>query len=217
MNRGEIRSMARTWLNEATAGFFSDAELNSFINVSNQKLNRTIISYDPNVFTVSSTFSTVAGTKAYTLPADFQKMVRLESYLASDPNDIIKLDEITFPRIEGGGIWPVSENGKPSRYFIRSNQMEFIPIPDAVYTLRIYYDNAKPDLNLDTDIPASPTDFHYLIAMQTAILAVPKNQGDYADNLARMYSEGKESLMESLMGRDGDDPEMVEEYLGGMF
>lgn len=216
MNRGDIRSMCRTWLNEASAGFFTDAELDNFINVANQKLNRTIISYDPNFFTISATFQTTANTKAYTLPTDFQKMVRLEHYLTTDPNDIEKIEEIRFPRVELQGIWPAMREGKPRRYFIRNNQMEFIPIPDAVYDIRIYYDNARPDLNIDTDIPSSPGDYHYLIAMQTAILAVPKNQGDYADNLARMYSEGKEDLMQSLLGRDGDDPENVEGYLEGI-
>lgn len=216
MNRQQIRDMSREWLNEASAGFWSDGALNNWIQVANQKLNRTIITYDPNFFTISSTFKTVANTKAYTLPTDFQKMVRLEHYLTTDPNDIEKIEEIRFPRVELQGIWPAMREGKPRRYFIRSNQFEFIPIPDAVYDIRIYYDNAKPDLNIDTDVPSSPGDYHYLIALDTAYLAVPKNQGDHADNLGAMYFKGKEDLLQSLMGRGGDDPQNVEGYLAGI-
>lgn len=216
MNLGEIRSMARTWLNEPTASFWTDAELNRFIDYGSKKLDRTIITLDRNMMLPSVTFTTTANTKAYGLPTDFQSMVRLEHYVASDVSDIDKIDEIRFPRVEGQGEWPVSSTGKPSRYFIRDKQIEFLPCPDDAYTIRLYYNKLQTAMTVDTDIPPSPSDFHDMIALWAVILALPKN-GDSPDHFVGLYKEREKDLSEALVGRDGGDPMYVEGYLEGMF
>jgi len=214
VNLSELRARVRFWLNEqgTTDGFYSDPDLDTLINDGNQRLNRAIANIQPEFFTVSSTFQTIADTKAYALPTDFQKMVRLEKYLPADPSDIVKLVEANFPRIEGGGGWPVTRSGVPYSYFIRSNQMEFIPIPDGVYDIRIYYSNAKPKLLLGADLPSPPEDFHDMIALHAVVFALLKNSEPSLE-FQRLYDRRQNELMESIQDRDGTDPEFVEGFL----
>ena len=212
MNRGEIRTLVREHVNEATAGFWSDATLNTHINTANKKLNATIAALDEDFFTVSATFSTAATTKSYSLPSDFRFMRRLERYNASDPNDIVKIDEIRFPRTEMGNEWPFGANGEPRRYVLRGNQIDLYPIPDAVYTLRIYYDQRQETFSDDSDTPTSPADFHEMIAIYAAILAKQKNNED-ASVLATLYSDQEDLLISAIVGRKSADGQTVEGYL----
>ncbi len=214
MNRGEIRTLTRFWLNEATAGFFSDPDLNTLINIGNQKVNRKIAALDEDFFTVSQTFPTVANTKSYTLPVAFRGMVRLEHYNAADASDIDKIDSLPFPRSEGSGAWPFSQPGKPRRYILRDDQIDLWPIPDAVYTLRMYFDNRQNDFSADADVPSSPLDFHELIALWTTILALPANH-EGSDEYKTLYANGEIDLIESISGRKTRDPQTVEGYLEG--
>jgi len=217
MNLSQLRNRTRFWLNElgTTAGFYLDSDLDGLINDGNQRLNRHITNITPSFFTVSSTFQTVADQKNYTLPTDFQKMIRMETYDPLNPSDIDKVSEVNFPRVEIQGIWPSTKVGKPQLYFVRSNQLEFIPIPDTVHDVRIYYTNAKASLALDADIPTSPVDFHDMIALHAVIFALPANS-EGSSEYRLLYDQRKNDLMESLMDRDGSDPLMVDAYLEEM-
>lgn len=216
MDRATIRGLARTWLNEASAGFWTDAELNTFINLANQKVNVTISNMVEDFFTQSATFPTVSGTKSYSLPTDFRFMRRLEHYNASDASDIIKLDEIRFPRTEAGGEWGFAASGKPEGYILRGSQIDLYPIPDAAYPLRIYYDYRKSDLTADGDIPSSLTDFHDMLVLWTVILALLKNN-EGSDEFKTMYAFREKDLISTLQKRKGPENIEVEGYLEGVY
>lgn len=214
MNRGDIRSLTRTYLDEASAGFWSDAELNSLINVANQKLNATVAGVYEDAFTQSVTFNTVANTKSYALPTDFRVLRRLELYDTADPHVISKFDELHFPRIEGTHEWPFGGFGEPRRYVLRGNQFDLYPIPDAVYPLRMYYDRRLADLLVDGDIPASPAEFHDMLALYAAAQALVKAQDDPSTLLA-LYKLREADLIQSLQSRKSQDVERVEGYMEG--
>lgn len=212
MNRSEIRALARFWLNEASEGFFRDSDLNVLINVSNQKLNTLVAALKEDYFTTSVTFPTVSGTKSYTLPTDFRALRRIEHYNASDPGDIQKISKWHFPNSELGDDWPFTASGRPTQYIIRGTQLDLYPIPDAVYTLRLYYDQRKANLTGDAEIPSSPLDFHDMIALDVAVLARQKNQEDASD-LRVLYNERRDELITAFADRDGAEADKVEGYL----
>lgn len=216
MNLGEIRGQVREFLNEPTEGFWTDAQLNTLINIAHRKLNATISATKEDFFVVSATFQTVAAQKSYALPSDFRQMLRLEIFDPNDPHAIVKLDEMDFPRIEDEGDWPFSENGRPVRYVIRGSQMDLYPIPDQVYNLRIYYDQRQTDLNLDTDVPASPVEFHDMLAIWAAILAFQKQQESTLE-LAALYKTREDDLIKTLVKRKAPEAYTVEGYLEGFF
>lgn len=216
MNRSDIRTHMRDLLDESTEGFWSNDDLNRYINLANRKVNSVVSLLHEEYFTVSSTFSTVSGTKSYSLPTDCRLVRRLEIYNSSDASDIIKVDELRFPRIEAGGEWPFSSSGQPQRYIVRATQFDLLPTPDAVYTMRIYYDARKSDLATDSDTPQAPSEFHDMLVYWACALAQIKNKEKY-DEFAEMYKVRERDLIQSLERRGSDDPDFVESYLEGIY
>lgn len=217
MNRSTIRGLMRNeFLNEATAGFWTDANLNNYINLANQKVNSIIASTRSDFFTTSATFSTIANTKSYSLPTDCRFIRRMEIYNTSDASDITKLDELRFPRTEAGGDWPFTTADQPQRYIVRGSQFDLHPIPNAVYPMRIYYDMRKDDLALDATEPSSPSDFHDMIVYWASALACVKNKEKF-DEYAALFESRKQELIQTLLRRGSDEPMFVEGYMEGIF
>lgn len=217
MNRSALRTLIRSWINEPTEGFWLNSELNTYINIANQKINAIITAIRDDFFTISKTFSTTTNTKSYTWPSDFGGLRRMEHYSTSDPSDIQKIDLLKFPRSEAGGEWPFSQSGKSTRYVSFGDHFDLLPIPDAAYTLRMYYDAVKADLTLDTDSPSSPVQFHDMTAIWATILALPKNHED-ASNFERLWSNRENDLITYMAGLGkGEDSETVEGYMEGVW
>lgn len=212
MIRSEIRTDVRTLLNEPTAAFWTDANLNTYINKANQRVNSIIASTREDYFTQAATFSTIANTKSYTFPTDCRFIRRMEVYSTSDASDIEKIDEMKFPRVEMQSDWPFPEPGRPKRYTVYGTQFNLEPIPDGIYTMRIYYDSRKDDLALDSESPSSPSDFHDLIVYWTTVLALAQNKED-ASEFVGLFNIRKAELIQTLLSRGSDDPKAVEGYL----
>lgn len=214
MNLGEIRTLVRTNIDEITPGFWTEAQITRYINVANQKVNSIIDAMDGDFFTVRVVFSTVALTRTYELPTTFREMVRLEHYSLTDQNDIQVLEELPFPRTEGAGEYPFSQAGKPGRYTLHGTVYDLLPIPDAVYPMRMFFKERQLDMSNETaHAPASPLEFHDMVAIYATIQALQKNHED-ASAFSAIWADRKEDLIMAMSsGRKGQDPEYVEGFM----
>ena len=215
MNLSELRTATRNLLNEEVPGFWSDAQLNSYINLGVLRVNSIISGIREDFFTVSATFVMTAGTSLYALPSDCRFVRRIEIYDPTDPNSIIKIDEMKFPRLEANGDWLFTQNAQPKKFVLINNQMRFLPIPDSTYNIRIYYDARPVTLADDADAPTAPEDFHDLIVFWACILAKKQNEDDDA-GFGTLFNIRKSELIETLTRRGGEDSLPVEAYLQGI-
>lgn len=216
MNRSELRTALRSFLNEETAGFWTDAQLNTYINLSNDRVNSIISATREDYFTISATFSTVAGTKSYSFPTDCRFIRRMEIFDSSDEGYVIKLDELRWPRIEANGDWLFpNAPAQPKRYVTRGTQFDLYPTPDAAYTIRIYYDARPATMDSDADSPTSPSDFHDMVIYWAAMLAKKQNEEDDS-GFAELFNARKVELIQTLINRGGEDATTVEAYLEGI-
>lgn len=219
MNRSELRTNMRLLLNEETAGFWSDADLNKCVNMACQKVNSIVSGIKEDYFTASATFVTVANTKSYNLPTDCRFVRRMEIYDTSDTGKIYKVDEIKFPQTEAQGPWPYPYTGRPIGYYLIGTHFDLHPIPDGVYNMRIYYDTRKNDLSTESDSPSIPTDFHDSVVFWSCVLAASIDgnpQEDNKETYASLFSQRKEELIQHLLKRSGDDPTPIVGYLEGL-
>jgi hypothetical protein len=216
MNRSELRTALRSFLNEDIPGFWTDAQLNTYINLANDRVNSIISATREDYFTISATFSTVAGTKSYSFPTDCRFIRRMEIYDPTNEGNIIKLDELRWPRIEANGDWlfPLT-TAQPKRYVTRGTQFDLYPTPDAAYPIRIYYDARPATMDSDDDIPTSPSDFHDMIVYWAAMLAKKQNEEDDA-GYSELFNARKVELIQTLINRGGEDATTVEAYLEGI-
>jgi len=215
MNRSELRTALRSLLNEDTAGFWTDAQLNTYLNLANDRVNSIVSATREDYFTISATFATVQGTQNYAFPSDCRFIRRLEIYDPNDTNYIIKLDELRWPRIEANGDWLFTNQGMPKRYTIRGQQFSLYPIPDTVYNMRLYYDSRPGNMDSDSDSPDTPTDFHDMLVYWAALLAKKQNEEDDA-GFAELFNARKVELIQTLINRGGEDSHAVESYLEGI-
>jgi len=186
MNLTEIRNMVRGFINEPdpsatlSQGFWPDSEINAHINTANAKINGLISSFD-STFTnvVQTSFLTEApsllfpqGRKTYELPSDMRTLIRVE--LVTTDGCVTKLTNSKFPRQEAYGEEIPTAMGQPCHYLWRGKNIDFIPTPDAAYTINLWMDRRQQLLTQNTDLPIAPPDYHDMIALWAAILCLTK-------------------------------------------
>ena len=117
MNLGQMRLAVRDLLNEDVPGFWTDAQLNRYLNMAQDRVNSIISTERQDYFTISATFTAVQGTRDYAFPTDCKYIRRMEIYNSADPNQINKVDELKFPRLEANGDWMFTQNGQPQTVY----------------------------------------------------------------------------------------------------
>ena len=122
-------------LKTATANWLDRSDLTSripeFIVLAEARFNRVLRIRDMEV--VSTSISTVAGTREYSLPTRFVQMK--EFHLTTDP--LTPLSYITpemMTRMQAG-----SSKSKPQVFTIIADNVRLGPNPDAVYTTSMLY------------------------------------------------------------------------------
>lgn len=136
----------------------------------NEAINRAIEHYEKERFwfnETSGTFSTVAGTDAYTqgsggvlsdiLEVDVLTITRTST-------DIYPLDKVTFQKLrEYSTTGTTSNRSLPDMWAYYKNAFYFYPVPDAAYTITVYYQKSYADLSADADTNDFTTDAEDLI------------------------------------------------------
>lgn len=192
------------FINEPAAGFWTDAELNNCIDIADRKLNAALVTLNSDYFTKSVTFSTVADTKSYALPTDLVAIRRLEHYSTTDNSEVTQIPQGDFPEIERKGYYPYADTGKPIRYIVVGTNFYLLPVSDAAYTMRLYYEYSPSALSGDSSTPSSPSDFHDMIAYWASALALPKNGEDNSE-MKRQWDDRQKDLIARMGARKGSE------------
>lgn len=104
------------------------------------------------------TFTTVAGTEAYSFPSDSDAVERV--VIQESPNSkwepVNKIDDWTMFGKEDD-----DNTGVPSYYSRRDNEFIFFPIPDDEYPVRVKYQRTLSDI--ESSGPGVPQEWHEVI------------------------------------------------------
>lgn len=221
MNLAEVRTLVRTYLNEPQAAFWSNATLNTFINVATRKVHILIKNVSRYHFTTRVTFATVAGSEWYQLPSDCKDIKHVTKLVSSNDNQETPLfrapSDNPFPFTDA----PLTDNNasnaddNPSQYWIMGRSMRLIPTPTSAVTIRIYYESRITNLVNDSDTPACDEDYHDMVAKWAAIEAASKDEKMRKD-LVAMFSVRQEDLLQDVFHRMPAPPTEVEAYLQGI-
>jgi len=123
----QLKTAAANWLDRSD---LTD-RIPEFISLAEARFNRVLRIRDMEV--VSTSISTVAGTREYSLPTRFVQMK--EFHLTTDP--LTPLSYITpemMTRMQAG-----SSKSKPQVFTIIADNVRLGPNPDAVYTTSMLY------------------------------------------------------------------------------
>ncbi len=123
----ELKTAAANWLDRSD---LTD-RIPEFIALAEARFNRILRIRDME--TVSTSISTVAGTREYSLPTGFVQMK--EFHLSTDP--LTPLAYITPEMMTR--LWAGSSSGKPEVFTVIADNVRLGPSPDAVYTTSMLY------------------------------------------------------------------------------
>lgn len=217
MTFANIRTEVRTYLDEATAADWTDAQLNRFINDRYLKLIQAVEKVFEGYYIISAVANSVADQQEYQLPSDFKRMRRVEIDYDPDNSDStpqralpINIDEVR--RDLGQTNIGVTFLRRPIYYIVGGEgsnaNMGFVPIPDEASStgdeaIKIWYVPRQDELSADADDPKVPDEYQYLIAIGATADALRKGQQemDAADRFEAKYDREVLKMQEELEDR----------------
>lgn len=112
----------------------------------------------------TANFSTVAGTRNYTVPSPFEALRQLSIQNPSN-NEFTPLDRADIYTHEMTRDSDTDARGFPTRYLREKNAIRLYPVPDDVYSISIKYLTVLDDLDNITNVrnPNLPQSWHEII------------------------------------------------------
>jgi len=239
MTRREIRDISRKRLGETTAAFWSDTELNTYINLGckniawRSKCLRdvgyiNIQSCEPNIVAEHSTEWTISTA------LDPLCFAINEVYFKREGTTYRRLEPTRRPELDaeteewqslvgytytdpGTGIITYNYNSQTSEplkyYWDREEDIIGIyPPPNADHDgapLKIYYSKDHTDLSGDTDTPTLPTDLH--LAVVDYVVAAGLEDRGWAERANDFWNKYMKKLIdyEVEKGNEREDDEII--------
>ena len=209
MNRKDIRDMARKRLGETTAAFWSDDELNGWINKAIKD-----IAFRSKVLKDNMTVTATADTAQYTLSALFPRVHSiLEAYVQYLTGKWIKLKatsrtdlDIQFP-----GWLGAPSSACSTHYYWDSEEDVFFLYPPMIAPitdgLKIYYTYEPEPMLADTDVSEMPD--HLNLAIVDFVVATGFDTRGWTDKAndawSKCYQRIKDYTIEHAREREDDN------------
>lgn len=214
MNLGEVRTYVRTLLDEDTAAFWTDTQLNVFIQRSFLAVYTKIAQAGRGYFETTANISYVAGQELYSLatiaPNGFVKLDLVERV---DQNPAIKLLPIDISEKNAF----MTFQGSPDiqgyeRYFLSGNNLGIAPIPQVAITnaLKLWFVPVPtlPTLDAST-FPTDLTDLHHEAIAQGAYMRACQRDKQLLALVAPVYRELIEAVSVDTTQRIVQEPRVI--------
>lgn len=168
MNRSDIRTFARLWVNDPNGTRYSDSIVNNAINIANERF-----AVDSKSLFKDATTTITVDDGTYSLPSDFM----WEKEVEYDGKPLEAAKRYTIRNSSSDDDW-TDDKGAPTNYIIdpeeNRKEIRLYPIPDSSQTGKsftlVYF--AKPsDLTADSSIPLNGDTYLYRFHMGVAAFA----------------------------------------------
>lgn len=199
-----IRGVLRTRLNESTAGFWSNANLNTHLQTAYSKHFNRYLNKNPRLARQTADVTYTALAESVTVTTTGYSIGRI--ILVEDRTDIqpgVPLEEAdSFWNVVNESVEPdASDNptGDPNKwYFVRSSStatgvisltqtLYLSPVPGSARSLRIHYMADAQSLSADTYTTGLPDDYEECVVAEAAVLA--KIQEQVAPVVLQVYRD----------------------------
>lgn len=177
----ELRTRARRLADAVDNNFFTDAEVNEYINTGLGELHDILVSKFEDYYVSSQSFSLVSGTSAYSLASigisNFYKVLGIDVVQGSDT---IRVPRFSFQERNMLSSNAALYNNRGStniRYNLNGTNLTFMPEPDSTDSVTVWYVPTYVKLLNDSDTVSS---------------TVAENWEEYAVVLAALKMRSKE-------------------------
>jgi hypothetical protein len=199
----ELRTQVRDRIDEATAKFWTDTQINSWINEGARDLARR-----GEVLQTRDEITSIAGTQEYTLPSDVVRVYRVEYEDSSQT--IVPLEYRDFNNMDS--VWwsrqATTESTRPFWFTMWGYppDLKIIVYPTPANSdeiLRVFYYSVPATVSGDEDPIAVPTGWEDAIVLYAEYVALRKD-GDARWQEAKAIYEEKVSQLIDVTRRWSD-------------
>ena len=187
----ELRTRARQRADAVGNNFFTDAEINDYVNIGLGELHDLLVNKFEDYYVSSVSFSLVADQTTYTFSAiglsDFYKLLGVD---AVQGGDTVRVKRFSFPdrNIFQSDVALHNSRGYADyEYAIRGETVEFIPTPTSTDTIKLYYIPSYTKLSSDS---------------ATVSNSIELNWEEYAVLVAAIKMRQKEETSTAALERD---------------
>lgn len=216
MTRGDLRTLVLTWLDDVQAGYFTVDQVDTWINNAQYEVQKQLLDCGELWYLTCATANTVASQDSYSLPADFLKAHRVELLLAGTITSPPSTQTWTSiePNTLNEGAYLNFGISQPNTFTIGKDCFILRPIPDAAYTMRLWYSYCVAPMTDDLNVPDVPIQYHEAIAVRAAWDGYLKDQRDpsiistkraYYDDMMKKDQIQRQRMRPRRVVRYGDD------------
>ena len=193
MTRKEIRDLIRKNLGETTPSFWTDAELNIWINDAGED-----IAFRAKCIKANSYMTVVEDTAEYTLStnfADYNSILKV--YLFTNSKTWLQLTSKDRDELERDNRgWMSVDSATPTNYYwdVEEDMIGLYTPPNSDNSgenyLRVYYTKDFTDLTIDSQAPGIPKYLHMgIVYFVTSFGSAQRGWGDKANDWIQKYED----------------------------
>ena len=205
-----LRTRARNRADAVDNNFFSDSEIDDYLNVGLGELHDILVSKFEDYYVSSKEFSLVSGQSNYTFTAiectDFYKCLGVD---ATDSGETIRVRKFEFPERDRYVATAITGRGGYTdyQYQIRGDSIEFIPEPNSTSTIKLWYVPSFTRLALGTDeIRSSIMANWEEYAVVTAVYKMKEKEELSTTVIERELEAIRERIETAASNRDAGEP-----------
>jgi hypothetical protein len=189
MTRAELKTLMWSWVDDPDGGYFTDANLNTWLNNAQKHVQRQLIQSGELYYAQEVQTTLVANTQEYSLPTDYLRHHRMELIVSGTyPNENRSLLRQMTP-VQATNF--ATGTGQPGAYYLKKDSFVLLKTPSQAWQLALIYSYLIADMTSDSDVPDVPTQYHEYIAVVATIDAFLKDQRDITNlNEKVKYYEG---------------------------
>jgi len=205
----QLRENSRNLADMKENNYVTDSELNTYINFAIADLHDILVgAYGSDYFLNSTTATTVNGTAAYALPADFYKLRAVDIKLDTSSWTAVKPFNFNERnRFDDFGSWTITGVSN-IRYRIMGSNIRFTPVPDSAKEYRLWYIPVATKLSSDSDTLDDINQYSDFIVLTAAMKMLNKEESDVS-NLAAERARIIERITAMAQNRDAGESESI--------
>jgi hypothetical protein len=204
----ELKNRARQRSDMESSEFVSDTELVGYINSSLAELYDLLVAaYGEDYFIDEFDITTASNTAAYDLPDDFYKLKGVDAKINTSDWFTVRPFNFNERNRNQDVAWGLTA-GPNIRYRLLDAQIKFSPVPEGIYSVKLWYVPLAPILAADDDTFNDLNQYAEYVIIDAAIKMLIKEESDVSV-LMNQKMAMKRRLEEMSLNRDAGQPESI--------
>lgn len=202
MNLGQMRAKARILLDESSAVFWSDDEINWYVNIAYKQYYQHLVFSDFNRLRTTGLLSIVSGTETIALPTGCLSAAMLERVFDTKTIPLEYKERFEAPNLTSGA----DTSYYLPTWTVRGANIVLEPTPSASFSngLKIHYYPEPTEMTVDANTPDAGfiSTWHDMLPVKAAILAKEGRQESDTAGLQSFLNQLEEpfvSITENLV------------------